>query len=249
MRARAREGRVSSEACLPGGPLAASVHRLYDVTGDSPIRLGRSARFIDGAPEIVWWRLLGVRYVVSKRSWPVAAPVAPLARSAEAGLYEVQLPVPPTWVPQRWSWAAAGWLPAADFDPLQEAVLLEAPPNFAWREVQLDPSEDQVRGTSQLIALDNNRAVVKAQLDQPGLVVWSSVYAPGWRAVARSASGEVRRPVVGVAYGMLSAVFLPAGSWIVEWSYWPPGLSLALVFLALGLLSGGVLWRKSARVT
>ncbi len=271
LRERAREGRVSSEACLPGGPLAASVHGLYDVTGDSPIRLARFADLIEGAPEMAWWRLLGVRYVVTRRSWAANAPVAALTRSPTAGLFEVQLPAPPTWVAERWSWRTADWLPDAHFDPTREAILRAEPPNLAQarnlargQEGRADGGPDvavagardlargkeapPVAGSSRLIALENHRAVVTAQLSQPGLVVLSTVYERGWRAKARSARGEVRQPTVLVAYGVLPAVFLPAGQWTVEWCYWPPGLSFALVLWAVGLLTGGMLWRRSADV-
>lgn len=96
---RAREGRVSSEARLPGGANAASVHGLYDVTGDSPLALGATVGLMAEAPEILWWRLLGVRFVLSDRPAD-AAPWVEIARGPEAGLYELQLPVPPAWVPR-----------------------------------------------------------------------------------------------------------------------------------------------------
>jgi hypothetical protein len=112
---KARDGRVSSEARLPYGPNAASVFGLYDVTGDSPLQLGNVAALIDRVPEILWWRILNVRYVLSDRP-PEGAPLELLVGPgsapddsgeaaaddpAAASLYAVQLPVPPVWIPER----------------------------------------------------------------------------------------------------------------------------------------------------
>ena len=103
---RARDGRVSSEADLPGGPNAASIFGLYDVTGDSPLQLGSSVELTETLPEIAWWRILGVRYSLSARD-PGDAPLIPLPlENSDAGensktdantgpeptLYEVDLP-------------------------------------------------------------------------------------------------------------------------------------------------------------
>lgn len=98
----AREGRVSSEALLPGGPNAASLWGLQDSTGDSPLRLAGLEALVLDAPELVWWRILGVRYVVTTRP-PVDSPLIEMAHRPGAEqaprLYEVQLPAPPVWLP------------------------------------------------------------------------------------------------------------------------------------------------------
>jgi hypothetical protein len=98
---RSREGRVSSEALLPGGPNAASVLDMYDTTGDSPMQLARHAMLVEELPEMLAWRLQAVRFVVSDREFPPDAPVSEMATSGDAVLYEVQLPAPPVWVPER----------------------------------------------------------------------------------------------------------------------------------------------------
>ncbi|MFN8423415.1 MAG: hypothetical protein U0470_08570 [Anaerolineae bacterium] len=60
----ARDGRVSSEGRL-AGPNAASVLGLYDVT-DSPLHFKSIEDLVTTAPEIVWWKILGVRYAVTE---------------------------------------------------------------------------------------------------------------------------------------------------------------------------------------
>jgi len=113
------------------------VYGLYDVTGDSPLRLGVTADLVANVPEILWWRLYGVRYAVIDRPLE-SAPVAELARSEKAVLYEVQLPAPPAWVPARTVCPEAGevargssgevtgpparWWARADFDPLAQVA-------------------------------------------------------------------------------------------------------------------------------
>lgn len=138
---RARDGRVSSEGLLPGGANAASVFGLLDVTGDSPLQLGAIAELVARTPEIVWWRLLGVRYVVTDR--PTGdAPLAELARTDQAVLYEVRLPAPGAWVPARVlcvtshdGRAVGGDWARSDFDPHEIVVVdgSDAPPPTATR--------------------------------------------------------------------------------------------------------------------
>lgn len=263
LRARAREGRVSSEAALPGGPVAASVYGLFDVTGDSPIRLATMAQLVESVPEMVWWRLLGVRFVVTRRTWSQPAPLRPLAESSSsrARLYEVLLPAPPVWLPMSWS-TVSEWRPSAAFDPQAELVFISRAEHAAgatqaprgqtaeWAMV-VGASAASARRTdatawARLTSLEVGRVAFEAELPVPRWVVLSMAYDPGWRVIARSAAGEVLRPSVVVAYGALPAIFLPAGHWVVNWSYWPDGLSLAAVLCSMALVGGGVLWRRSA---
>ena len=143
----AREGRVSTEGRLSAGPNAASVLGLYDVTGDSPLHFKSIEDLVTTAPEIVWWKILGVRYAVTEPREGAAALLKPLAdddRPVGAGLvpahpsadtdhptgtttdgkvFEVQLPGRLTWVAPTVEVVTGTWKPAPDFDPFTVAVL------------------------------------------------------------------------------------------------------------------------------
>lgn len=245
---RARDGRVSSEARLPGGANAASVFGLFDVTGDSPLQLGGPAALIDRAPEIVWWRLLGVRYVVTDR--PVGdAPLAEIARTDRATLHEVRLPAPGAWVAARVVCEAApeqgaapieGWA-RSDFDP-HELVVVD---RSAAMPADCDARTPRVEGTATLTALNELRVAVDATLERDGWLALSMAYDPGWRARARGADGRTV-PVESVrAYGAITAVRLPAGRWTVEWTYRPNAVIVGGVLNLLALGAGVWWWRRS----
>lgn len=127
LKARARDGRVSSEALLPGGPNAASVHGLFDVTGDSPLRFAAVEALVTERPEMLWWRLLGVRFAVTDREIGDAEArlLTELARAGDRALYEIALPAPPAWAAR--AVVDPGWARRADFDPLA-CVVLDAGP-------------------------------------------------------------------------------------------------------------------------
>jgi hypothetical protein len=240
---RAREGRVSSEGLLPGGANAASVWGLYDVTGDSPLHLRNVAELVDEAPEILWWRLLNVRFVVSDRTFPADAPVQELVRESDGrALYEVLLPAPPAWVPAEmgptrdpdapWSWAT----PA--FDPQHRLVLEGGGPSGR--------SPSTGGGTAELSGLSIGHAAVAADLPQPGVLVLSVADDPAWRVepVGDPGAGPSAEPLRR-AYGALPAAVLPAGRWRVEWTYRPFPVIVGLAVTGLALLAGVALWRLS----
>ncbi|MCB0217241.1 MAG: hypothetical protein H6648_05850 [Caldilineae bacterium] len=267
----ARDGRVSSEALLPGGPNAASLFGLYDVTGDSPLQLGATADLVEQAPEILWWRLLGVRYAITRRP-PDAAPLSERSRAGEAGLYEVQLPVPPAWIARETLCSTPGsiadWA-RPDLDP--QAMIqvepiwvrgAEAPrPDPALGEPSLMRSEGaagragdwsvcwdapSAGGEARLVGLDPGRIRVEASLPAPGWLALSSAFDPGWRLSARELdSGERIRPPVTRAYGAILAARLPAGRWELRWTYLPAAVIMGLL---VGLVTLGAslwLWRRA----
>jgi len=254
---RAREGRVSSEGMLPGGPNAASIHGLFDATGDSPLALGAVADLVAEAPEMAWWRLLGVRYLVSARPLGAAeaALLTELARDGDRVLYEIGLPAPPAWaVAGEPETAGASWRPDAAFDPLATVVLTDGPSTGPGAQASAAGTVPQP-AAAHLEALDAGSATVAAELPAPGAVVFATAWDPGWRARAADADGRSLRPRVRQAYGALLAIELGAGSWRIEWTYRPrpvmvgvaiSGLGWAL--FALGLATtGGLRWPRRPR--
>ncbi|MFQ5460026.1 MAG: hypothetical protein ACE5EL_04465, partial [Anaerolineae bacterium] len=138
-------GRVSSEGRLAGGANAATMHGLYDVTGDSPFHLAATEALMSNVPEIVWWQLLDVTHLVTDRTFPDGAPVEalatkePLAAAPSPGvLREGRLPSPRGYRVKVAS--AAVWVPGevgpytgdeavdASFDPRSVALV---PPEVA----------------------------------------------------------------------------------------------------------------------
>ncbi len=161
-----------------------------------------------------------------------------------ATLYEVQLPAPPAWVPVRTACADRDepWR-RPDFNPLDVIGFVYA--SAAERAACDAPLPAVTGGTASLTALDPGRAVVEAALPGPGWLVWSNAYDPGWRARARAADGRVLAPEVVPAYGALTAVALPAGTWTVEWTYRPNTIIMGCVLSFLTLCLSLALWRRS----
>lgn len=231
----AQDGRVSSEGRLPGGPNAATVLGLFDTTGDSPLQLAATARLVEEVPEMVWWRLLGVRYLVTERDAAAEAPARELARQGERGLYEVMLPVPPAWVPRQVQSLSGAWSPAPDFDPLALALVPA--------EAGVPPLATGEGATAQLVGQSTDRLAVDATLPGPGLVVAATPYDPGWRLRATADDGQVLSPATVSAYGALLAAELPAGSWRLEWTYRPASVLFGLAVTGFTLFLGALLWR------
>ena len=59
--------RIASAGLLPGGPGAASVYGLQDITGNTPLHLAAIEVFEEKVPEWRRWQLLNVHYVLSER--------------------------------------------------------------------------------------------------------------------------------------------------------------------------------------
>jgi len=102
--------------------------------------------------------------------------------------------------------------------------------------------EDFRPGVAQVVTYTPNRIIVQADLDEPGLLVLSEVWYPGWQARANGA--EV--PVEQVA-GALRGIPLDAGSWTVELRYhpWTAWLGLAVSGLTgLSMLGAAVVMAR-----
>ena len=246
---QAGDYRVSSEGLLPpGGGNGAVIWGMRDTVGNSPLYLADYDRLIREAPELVWWRLLGVRYVVSKRDLTHGA-LAEVERVGDTRLYRLAGSLPPAWVAPGLRRVAdqdavlAG-LAAPTFDPLAEAVTA-------------DPSADDLglptgtaapanaTATLERVTPTHLRATVDAP--QPGLLVLAESHAPGWQATVNG----VAAPVLQVD-GPLLGTPIPGGPSVVEWRYAPRSFSLgalvSLLALAVLVVVGVRAWRQGAAV-
>jgi hypothetical protein len=80
-------------------------------------------------------------------------------------------------------------------------------------------------GPATVVTYTPNRIVVEAGLDEPGLLVLTEIWYPGWRAEANGREVPIERVA-----GALRGIPLDAGAWTVELRYnpWTTWLGLAL---------------------
>ena len=98
----------------------------------------------------------------------------------------------------------------------------------------------------------NNRVEIRAQLNEPGLVVLSDLWCPGWQARVRTASPESERrlPILRTNR-VMRGVLLPAGDHHLEYRFRPVSL-IAGALLSVGGVMGLMLsciaqWYRRAR--
>lgn len=95
-----------------------------------------------------------------------------------------------------------------------------------------------------IVTYTPNRIVVETNLPEPGLLVLSEVWYPGWQARANGREVPIER-----VQGALRGVYLDGGPWTVEWRYnpWTVWLGVALsavTTLAMVVTAGYAAWRK-----
>ena len=112
------------------------------------------------------------------------------------------------------------------FDPAREVVLPAG--------VEIPPAGEAVGG-SRILELRHDRVRLEADLRQPGYVVLSDTYDPGWTATVDGRPSRVER-----ANGAFRAVRLEAGRHLVEMVYRPASVVAGAALSAVSLLAGGV---------
>jgi len=221
---------------LPGDGNAGLVFRFRDVVGSGPLYLADFERFLERVPELRWWQMLDVTYLVTGRQIEHGA-FKLIEESAGQRLYQAFLGGQPAWIVHEWAPAAS----SADaieqtadegLDPLRTAVL-EATPSPAPLPAI---NEESVR----VAGFRPQRVTLDVSLSTPGVVVLSEVAYPGWQVRVDG------RPAIAVrAYGLLRAVALPAGDWRIEWRFVPTSALLGLGISALTALALlGTAWRR-----
>jgi hypothetical protein len=230
--------RIASAGLLPGGPGAASVYRLDDVTGNTPLHLATVEAFEAGVPEWRGWQLLNVHYVLSDRDLasPGLSLVFPSDPPAEGQVrvYAMGDPFPRAWVVHRVEviadqGAALSRLGADDFDLRAAAVVAEPLPGSL--------SGSTGTATANVVAFSPGRIQVEVDTPDPGLLVLSEVAYPGWHASV----DDQPTPVIPTDV-LLRGVPVSAGHHIVRLWYAPLsariGLLISLLALVVGLALG-----------
>ena len=132
-------------------------------------------------------------------------------------------------------------LSSPHFDP-RDTVILEEEPELA-QEVRLGGPN---AATATIRAYEPERVVIDVEQRQPGLVVLSDLYFPGWRAFVDGAEARVYR-----ANFMFRALAVPAGKHVVTFLYRPRsfriGAALSISTLIILLALGAALFRMKGQ--
>jgi hypothetical protein len=239
--------RLHNEQRLPGH--AACVAGLDEVGGITPIHVGSYQDFVKQVPREVRWRLLNVGYVVTWRSvlddhlgQPVDATLLAQQGDGKDAIYTYRLNEdhPRAWIvhealanADRAAVYAA--LAAPGFDPRRTAYVPAPIAVVANQAVEL----------ASIAASKPDRLAVDASLATPGLLIFSEVNYPGWRASVNGAPV----PIVEVD-GLLRGVVLPGGQAHVELTLQPVSLWVGLALSIAGMaacFSVCIISRNAAR--
>jgi hypothetical protein len=115
-----------------------------------------------------------------------------------------------------------------DFDPSRTVVLEEALPPKIVQALEAAPAADG--STARIVSYEPRRVSVEVVLENPGLLVLSDVYYPGWRALADGQGSKIYP-----ADYLFRAVYLDSGQHKVEFVYDPLSYKAGL-WLSLGTL-------------
>jgi uncharacterized membrane protein YgdD (TMEM256/DUF423 family) len=246
---RSEAVRIASAGLLPGGPGAASVYGLQDITGNTPLHLAAIEAFETQVPEWRRWQLLNVHYVLSERNLDgpgltrVFPPGDPLPEG-QVRVYAMGDPFPRAWVVHAVEvipdeGAALARLSADEFDLRRVGVLAEPP------DIPLPGPMDG--STARVTAFTPNQISIEVDAVADGLLVLSEIYYPGWRA---SVDGDPA-PLIQTD-GLLRGIPVPQGHHhTVRVWYAPASVRLGLVISVLALVAsvGGwlvaIYWAES----
>lgn len=200
-------------------------------------------------------RGFGARYVVTRQR--LDHPDLTQVYDDEVRIYEYARAMPRAWLVNKARVVEDGreLLDAlALLDPEREVLLQEEPDLAVWRALQ--SGRPIFRPFIEVKTDRRNALVLDAYVPEPGLLVLSESWFPGWRAFiapAGAGRGDAFEVPVYRANGALRAVPVPAGRVTVSLAYFPMSLKAGLyasfigailVFLALVY----ALWTRVVRV-
>lgn len=229
--------RIASEGLLPGNGNAGALFRLPDVVGNTPLELGRYRLFDQIVPEVDRWRLLNVRFVLTRRALDHPA-LRRVLQEGEVIVYETnaefRLPTPRLVhrvVTVGAADAAIAVVPTLDLRN-EVAVTDSLPP--------LDGGAPSGETRLDVVLRHDERMVIDTYSPRDALLVLAEREYPGWSATLDEISVPIHR-----VNGLLRGVYVPAGDRRVELRFTPPGLAqgqrireiaISILGLALGLL-------------
>jgi hypothetical protein len=161
-----------------------------------------------------------------------ATPGLPLVYDGEVLIYENPQAMPRVWLAHEVRYVSSpeeAWQAMAQPDVnLTETALVE----------EYVPGIDggaRLRGkgdTAKIVRYEPNEVEVKAATAQPGMLILSDVFYPGWQATVDGEPAYIYR-----TYGLIRGVFLSPGEHTVVFEYRPRSFALGLVAAALSILS------------
>lgn len=222
------------------------VFKVRDINGASPLVVERYRKLYNAEPKSQVWRVLGVKYFLT---WQGGFPggekisVEKLDAEREVNLYGLPDPLPRAYVAHsavvvQDEEEALRTVLSSDVDPGNRVVLASAP--------GVQPSGAQKRSAATVTDLSTERIRVDATLLEPGILVLSEVFYPGWKATVDGVPSDILR-----AQYALRGVALPAGNHQVDFVFDPVSLKVGAAVSAVTLLAAvaGALalalgWRK-----
>lgn len=223
--------RIVSGGFLPGGNSAASVYRLQDVTGNTPLHLAAVERFLQQMPAWRMWQLMNVHYVVDRRDISGEG-LQPVFEAGELRVFRVTDPFPRVWtvgqvevIPD--DGRAIARLGADEFD-LRRTAILSRPLDI--------PLTAPAGSTVTLTALTPTRLRVSVEASGAHLLVFSQVYYPGWQARLDGRPVELLRVNV-----IQQGVVTPPGAHTVELEFYPASFRWGGIISVVGLVIWGAL--------
>lgn len=241
--------RMASEGTLPADGNAGALFRLPDVVGNSPLDLESYRTFGDKVEELQRWRLLAVRFALTRRK--IDDPrLTKVFQEGDLSVYELdpKLRLPRAWLVHR-------AIVAADRDeeleltrrikPDEEVVLPVVPGPLDGRP----PDRPVADGTDVAIeAYDSERFALRTWSSRDAVLVLSERDYPGWTATLDGRSVGVLR-----ADYALRGIYVPAGKHAIELVFEPSGFAFGqevaqrafacgVVLVVLGAIAPPLAW-------
>jgi len=221
--------RVSSEGLLPGAHNAGAEYGFADINGNDPLHLDAWEQFDRQVQELHRFQLLGVQYVVTKRTIEHGA-FAQIAAEGDARLYRFSGALPRAWLAH----AALVVPPDGQLESLNDpafdpaaAVVLGTPPAIVLAPA--GAAGDDVTVTT----YSAGRLALHVRAAANALLVFGEVYYPGWQLTVDGQHADLLP-----ADGMLMAAALPAGTHDVELTFAPDLFTIGVAFSFATMLAG-----------
>jgi hypothetical protein len=185
--------------------------------------------------------LLNVKYILSPAALPLNPLFFELVYSKEISIYRFKpcqdralLVYHYQVVPERA--AVLDRVSADGFDP-REVLLLEDPPAPARQALGDGTAGANAGGSVRIVSYESDDVRIEASLPRPGYLLLLDTYFPGWRATVNGEPAPIHR-----ADYNFRAVWLPAGTSTVGFSYRPESLRRGLFLCAAGLMALAAAW-------
>ncbi|MCL4304181.1 MAG: YfhO family protein, partial [Anaerolineae bacterium] len=218
--------RIASGGLLPGGNSAASVYKLPDLTGNTPLQLASVESFMRQMPAWRLWQLFSVRYVLDKRNIADAG-LRLVFEEDDLKVFELGDPFPRAWLVGNVEVIAAD----------QQAITRLGSDSFDLRRTAVVPTpldlppSDPAASTVTLLEAGSTRLKAEINASARQLLVFSQIYYPGWQATIDGQPADLLRVNV-----VQQGVVVPAGQHTVELVFSPGSFWLGAAISVIAML-------------